>query len=284
MRFLPGKYLFTRGRPSEILEPIGFSPQGLALTFQQSGDLERQVQMGTGAMDSATPLGTNRRNETASGMSMLQASFLKRAKRTMQNIETQYMDVLIPRMLWRYMQFDPARYPKDVKFKVSAAMGIMAREVENSQLVSMLGYTPPESPAHAIILKALFENTASADKKELKEAMAVLMKPPSPEDQQMQQQMKQLALRKAEAEVAEIEARAEKAKAEALLAATKAEYVDDEVELKAANAAVAAEQVRVSQRDQEHTRQYDAHDLAIRHREADIKEKQANKPAPASKK
>lgn len=249
----PGKFFLTRGRPSEVIEPVGFSPQGLALTFNQTGDLERQVQMGTGAMDSATPLGTNRRNETASGMSMLQASFLKRAKRTMQNIERQYMQPLIKRMLWRYMQFDPARYPTDYKFKVRAAMGIMAREVENSQLVSMLGYTPPESPAHGIILKALFDNTASADKKELKAAIEAMLAPPSEEQQAIQAQMQQIQLRMAEAEAARAEAEVIKLRAEAELAmaralheTVKAEFVDDNVEIQAANSAIAAEQARIA--------------------------------------
>jgi hypothetical protein len=253
LRVRPGAFLMTRGRPSEIIEPIGFSPQGLALTFQQTGDLERQVQMGTGALDSATPLSTNRRNETASGMSMLQASFLKRAKRTMQNIERQYMNPLLRRMLWRYMQFDPERYPQDYKFLVRAAMGIMAKEVENSQLVSMLGFTPPESPAHGIILKALFDNTASSQKKELKAAIDAMLAPPSEEQQQMQAQMRQmemqmaqLALAKEQAEVQKLQAEAQLAQARALLAATQAEYVDDNVEIQAANAAINAENARIN--------------------------------------
>ena len=253
LRVRPGKIFLTRGRPSEVMEPVGFNPQGLALTFQQSGDLERMVQVATGAMDTATPLGTNRRNETASGMSMLQASFLKRAKRTMQNIERQYMNPLLRRMMWRYMQFDPQRYPEDYKFVVRAAMGIMAKEVENSQLVSMLGFTPPESPAHMLILKALFDNTASSEKKELKAAIEQMMQPPSPEQQQMQQMMQQMQMQLAQLEVAlkqatvaKTQAEAEQAKARALLAATQAEYVDDNVEIQAANASVSAEQARIS--------------------------------------
>jgi hypothetical protein len=253
LRIRPGKFLLTRGRPSEILEPVGFNPQGLALTFQQSGDLERMVQMATGAMDTATPLGTNRRNETASGMSMLQASFLKRAKRTMQNIERQYMNPLLRRMTWRYVQFDPERYPQDYKFIVRAAMGIMAKEVENAQLVSMLGFTPPDSPAHMLILKALFDNTASSEKKELKAAIQAMMAPPTDEQKQMQaqqqqmaQQMAMLELAKLQAEVGKMTAEAELAKARALLAATQAEYVDDNVEIQAANASIGAEQARIS--------------------------------------
>ena len=62
MRVRPGKTIFTRGRPSEIYEPLNFgNPSILAHTFSQGGDLERMVQVGTGAMDSASPIGQNRR-------------------------------------------------------------------------------------------------------------------------------------------------------------------------------------------------------------------------------
>jgi hypothetical protein len=255
MRVRPGKIFMTRGRPSEIIERIGFDAAGLALTFQQAGDLERMVQMGTGAMDSATPLSTNRRNETASGMSMLSASMLKRSKRTMKNIERQFLDPLIRRSLWRYMQFDPERYPKDMVFKVRAAMGIMAKEVEQGQLTQMLGFVPPESPAHKIILKAIFDNTASYEKDELKKAIETMFQPPDPKTVKMQEQMQQIQLGMAQAALAKEQAAAAKAAAEAELAKAKAkrelvlaELEDDKVSIEAANAAVAAEQVRVSQR------------------------------------
>jgi hypothetical protein len=65
LKLRPGRMFLLNGRPSEILEPITFGnlePN----TFQNTADLERMVQMGTGAMDSATPLDSNRRNETSS--------------------------------------------------------------------------------------------------------------------------------------------------------------------------------------------------------------------------
>jgi hypothetical protein len=255
MRVRPGKFFFTRGRPTEIIERVGFDAAGLALTFQQSGDMERMVQMGTGSMDSASPLSTNRRNETMGGMSMLNAGFLKRSKRTMKNIERQFLDPLIRRTLWRYMQFDPERYPHDMMFRIKTAMGIMAKEVEQGQLTQMLGFVPPESPAHTLLLKAIFDNTASAEKDEIKKAMDAMMAPASPEEQQMQQKMKQLQVASLEAEVMEKQSKAQEAKAraqlamaQAKLAMVKADLEDDRVQIEAANAVVAAEQVRVADR------------------------------------
>lgn len=262
MRVRPGKVFFTRGRPSEVIEPIGFNAAGLALTFQQSGDLERMVQMGTGSMDSATPVGINSRNETMGGMSMLQTGFLKRSKRTMQNIERQFLAPLIRRATWRYMQFDPERYPKDMKFLVRASMGIMAKEVELQQLTQLLGYTPPESPAHGLIVKAIFDNTASSEKAELKKAIDAMNQPPSPEQQQMQQRMQQIQLALQEAELAAIQAKAQEAQANAQLAMAKAnrelvlaDLEDDKVDIAAANAAIGARKAHMAEAQTEVARE-----------------------------
>jgi hypothetical protein len=254
LRTRPGRFFLTRGRPSEIIEPVGFNAPGLQHTFQNAGDLERMVQMATGAMDSAIPIGSNRRNETAGGMSMQQAGFLKRSKRTMRRVE-KYLDAVITKSLWRYMQFDGGRYPQDMKFKVNGTIGLMAREVENQQLVQMLGFVPPESPAHGLIVQALFENTNSAEKDTLKQAIQQMNQPPSEEEQKMAQKQKELALRMQELEVAEKEAIVNKLVAEAKLkeAQTLHEYIDadledDRLEISAANAATGAEKARQTAR------------------------------------
>lgn len=252
MRVRPGKTVFTRGRPSETFEPLSFgNPAILAHTFNQSGDLERMVQVGTGAMDSASPLSTNRRNETTGGMSMMQASFIKRSKRTMQNLERQFLDPLIKKAVWRYVQFAPERYPAEVNFQVNATMGIMAKEVENQQLTQMMGYVPPESPAHAILIRAIFENTASANKKELYEALSQLNQPPTPQEQQMadmQQQMQmqgaQLELANKELENAKLEAEINEIQAKTEHTLVKSDLEDDKVEIAAANTAIGAEKAR----------------------------------------
>ena len=257
MRVRPGKTIFTRGRPSEIYEPLNFgNPSVLAHTFQQGGDLERMVQVGTGAMDTAAPTSGNRRNDTAGGMSMMQASMIKRSKRTMQNVERQFLDPFIKKCVWRYSQFNPTKYPSDQTFRVNATMGIMAKEVETQNLTQMMGYIPPESPAHKIILKAIFDNTASANKKELNEAIAAQMKGPSPEEEKQQEEMKKMQMQMMQLEMQEKELEnqktmmeIEKIKAEALHITIKADLEDDKVEIDAANATINAENARIS-RDQ----------------------------------
>ena len=263
MRVRPGKVWLTRGRPSEVLEPILLGQINPA-TFQQSGDLERMVQMGTGAMDSATPLSTARRNETASGMSMMQQSFIKRSKRTMANLERQFLGPLIRKSLWRYMQFVPNKYPMDMHFTVRATMGIMAKEVEQQQLIHLLGFIPQESPAFNIILKAIFENSASANKRDLMEALAALAEAskPNPEAQKMQEQMQQLQMMGAQKEVEKTDAQAKLALAEAELAKAQTEHTrvkadleDDKVELQAASISVNAQRTKAQEKQTEIARE-----------------------------
>jgi hypothetical protein len=191
-------------------------------------------------------------------MSMMLAGALKRTKRTMQNLERQFLNPLICKSMWRYLQFNPTKYGQDWKFVVNCSMGIMAKEMENQQLIQMLGFCPPESPAHAIVLKALFYNTASSEKRELKEAIDQLTAPPSPEQQQQQQAMQQLQMRQLIAEVQKLEAEVQNLTAQAGLNQAKtvhemvnANLEDDRVEIEAANAATGAAKVHVAREGNE---------------------------------
>lgn len=196
----PGKVWLTNGDPKTVINPFNFGQGVNQSTFYQSGDLERMIQMGTGAMDSAIPISQNQRNATASGMSMMQGGFIKRSKRTLHNISNQFLKRLVEKAAWRYMQFDPERYPvADYKFKVVAGMGIMAREYEQGQLTQLLSIVQPDSPAFALILKGIFDNSSLPNKEELMNAVEQMLQP-NPEQQQLQEQMLQIEMQKAQLE------------------------------------------------------------------------------------
>ncbi len=163
----PGRNILTNGDPSTVLKPFQFG-QVSQHTFAQSGELERMVQMATGAMDSATPIGENRRNETSSGMSMIMSGAIKRSKRTLSNIERLFTKPFIHKAAWRFMQYAPDRYPaKDVKFKVIATMGLVARELEQQTFSSMMNTVPAESPAFWMLLKGVYENSSMSNREEM---------------------------------------------------------------------------------------------------------------------
>lgn len=253
LRARPGKTILGRGSPSEIFAPITWGNEAvLNSTYQQTSDLERMVTMATGAMDSAIPIGQNRRNETASGMSMMGQGFVKRSKRAMRRVEKECLQPLIRKALWRYIQFDPQqRFAKDYKFLPKATMGIMAKEVENAQLTNMLGYLEPGTQEHKLIVKAIFDNTSSSANVELRKAMEAMTAPPPPEVVQAQQAAQKAELERLMKEVEKLAseaeenlANAEKLRADAYHTLIVADLEDDKVGIMAANAVTGAEKVR----------------------------------------
>jgi len=186
MKIAPGRTVFTNGDPKGILMPFTFG-QVNNNTFSQSGELERMVQMGTGAMDSATPVGENRRNETSSGMSMIMSGAIKRSKRALRNIERTFMKPLINKSAWRYMQFAPDRYPAtDATFVVHSQLGMVARELEQQQLSTMMQTVPQESPAFWMLLKGVYENSSISNREEMLPVIDQMMQKalqPKPEQQ-----------------------------------------------------------------------------------------------------
>jgi len=203
----PGKVWMFNGNPSQAMQPFNLGNVNPS-TFPQSADLERMVSMGTGAMDSAAPVSTNPRNQTASGMSMMTSQFVKRNKRTMRNVEEDYLDRIVHKTAHRYMQFDPTRYPvMDYKFKVTSGMGIMARELEQGQLTQLLSVIAPDSNAFQVVLEGIFENSSLTNKTELLAALEADKAPPSPEQQQAQQEAQEIAKQGAVMDVKETESK-----------------------------------------------------------------------------
>ena len=183
LRIAPGRNILTNGDPKDILMPFSFG-QVNPSTFSQTADLERQVQMGTGSMDSATPVGQSPRNGTLGGMSMIQGGAIKRSKRTLANIERRFTRPMIHKAAWRYMQFAPDRYSvEDIEFNVHSTLGIVAREMEQNQLANMLKTVPSESPAFWMLLKGIYEFSDLSNREE----MLVII------DQMMQQSLQKQA-------------------------------------------------------------------------------------------
>jgi len=210
-----GKTILTNGDPRSTLMPLNFGSVAQT-TFNQGAELERMVQMGTGAMDSATSGASNPRNNTASGMSMLQAASIKRQKRTIMNFQENFLIPLIKKSAWRYMQFAPDRYPAgDYMFIPNSSMGIMAKELEMTQMIQLLSMTQQGTPAFSMLLMSIFENTSLSNREELKAAIAQMMQP-DPQAQQLQQMVQQMELMKLQMEIEEMKAGATKEMAQAM--------------------------------------------------------------------
>ena len=210
-----GKTILTNGDPRQTLMPLNFG-QVAQSTFTEAAELERMVQMGTGAMDSATSGAANPRNNTASGMSMLQAASIKRQKRTIMNFQENFLIPLIKKSAYRYIQFAPERYPAgDYKFVAYSTMGIMAKELETTQMIQLLSMTQQGTPAFGLLLMSIFENSSLNNREELKMAIAQGMQP-DPQAQQVQQMVQQMELMKLQMEIEEMKAGATQEMAQAM--------------------------------------------------------------------
>jgi len=162
----PGRNILTSGNPAEALMPLKF-PAPDPHTFQQTQELREMIQRGTGGYELPGAMSDANRM-AATSMSMVVGSMIKRSRRTLANIEREFLQPLVQKALWRYMQFNPELFPmRDYKFKVRATMGIMAREFEQGQLVSLLSTVPPDSPAYWMLIKGIYTNSAIEDREEM---------------------------------------------------------------------------------------------------------------------
>ena len=252
MQVRPGKVWLTRGRPSEVLEPILLGNVDPS-TFNQSSEMERLVQVATGSIESNAPLNVDRRNETASGISMIQSAALKRMRRTMWNIERQFLNPFIKKAAHRYMQFSKQRYPKDYNFVVRGTMGIVAREFEQAQLIGLLSNMPPESQQYNVILQSIIELSTSPKRDQILARLAEASKP-DPKQQQLQEQMQMLALEKEKEAVMEQKLENEKTKVEIQKILAEIDQIkklteleDEKVSIQAANTVIGNNKVKVQQ-------------------------------------
>ena len=208
----PGKAILTNGNPNEILYPFKFGvTDGANMTAAK--DFERMLLQATATLDSQGMVSNVSRD--AGGMSMAVASIIKKYKRTLVNFQEDFMIPFITKAVYRYMQFDPERYPVvDLKFIPTAALGIIAREHEQQQFIALLQTLGPNTPVLPVILKGIMANSSLSNRYELI-AMLDQMATPDPQAQQAAQMQQQLAMQMAQAQIAVQSTQAEQNKAEA---------------------------------------------------------------------
>ena len=231
----PGKAILTNGNPAEILFPFKFG-QTSPENFATSKEFERMLLMATGTLDSQGVVSQASRDASGAGMSMAMAGIIKKYKRTLTNFQEDFMVPLIKKAAYRYMQFDPERYPSvDMQFIPTATLGIMAREYEQQQLIGLLQTLGPDTPVLPIILKGIIANSSLSNRAEM-EAALTQMSQPNPEQQQMQQVQAQLAMQTQQAQIKQLDASAAKDMADAQKTMVEAQLAPKEVEAKVISA------------------------------------------------
>ena len=210
----PGKAIYTNGNPNEILYPFKFGQtDGSSITTAEK--FQQMLLQATGTLDSNGMVSAVGRDAAGTGMSMAVASIIKKYKRTLVNFQEDFLIPFINKAAFRFMQFDPERYPSvDMVFIPTATLGIIAREYEQSQFISLLQTLGPDTPVLPIILKGIVANSSLSNRMEL---MARLdsMGQVDPAAQEKQMVQEQLALQAAQAQIAVNTTQAEQNRAEA---------------------------------------------------------------------
>jgi hypothetical protein len=160
----------------------------------------KMMLMATSTIDSTTP------TADGGGLNPALSAIIKKNKRTLVNFQEQFLIPFVTKSAYRFMQFDPDRYPaQDFVFVPTSNLGIVAREYEQMQFMNLLKTLGPDSPIVPMVMSAIIENSGLSNREALLQQMAQMTQP-NPEQQQMQQMAMQMQLQKAQLEMADLEA------------------------------------------------------------------------------
>lgn len=214
----PGKGLMTNGNPAEILMPFKFGTND-GQAMETSKEFERMLLMAAATIDSNGQVSQVARD---TNMDMATATLIKKYKRTLVNFQEDFLIPFINKVAWRYMQFDPERYPsQDLTFIPTATLGIIAREHEQKQLAFLIQTLGAQSPLTPILMAGILKNSGISDREAMLEQMKQLSQP-NPQQQQLQQTAAQLELANKAADTKKKEAEAQRALVEAEIAPVEA--------------------------------------------------------------
>ena len=226
----PGKNLLVNGNPNEIMMPFKFGTTDPA-NFQTAQSFQQMLLAATGTLDSSSMPGQVAGGEASgAGLSMALSGLMKKNKRALINFQEDFLIPFIRKAAWRFMQFDPERYPvKDFKFIPVSTMGMVAREYEQQQMVGLMQTLGPTSPITPVLLQGIIQSSSLSNREDII-AQLQKMSQPDPQQAQMAQanmqldmMSKQALVEKTKADAAKSAAEAEKAHVETQLAPQKAQ-------------------------------------------------------------
>lgn len=229
----PGKNFLVNGNPNEIMMPFKFGNtdplnMGTAQAFQS------MLLQATGTMDTASmPDKVAAGEASGAGLSMALSGLMKKNKRTLINFQEDFLIPFITKSAYRFMQFDPDRYPvKDFVFLPVSTLGMVAREYEQQQMMGLMSTLGAQSPIVPLLLQGVIQGSSVSNREEIIAGLQQMSQPDP-----MQQQMQELAMATAQAELQKTQAEAAKAMAEAQRAGAQAQAIPVETQIKAVEAA-----------------------------------------------
>ena len=228
----PGKNFLVNGNPNEIMMPFKFGVTDTgnmttAATFQQ------MLLAATGTLDSSSmPSSVAGGEASGAGLSMALSGLMKKNKRALINFQEDFLIPFIERAAWRFMQFDPERYPvKDFKFLPISTMGMVAREYEQQQMVGLMQTLGPDSPIVPVLLQGVVQSSSLSNRDDIISTLQK-MSQPDPAQQQAAQQAQMLDMELKTAQVEYYKAQAAKGSAQAQQTMVETDIMPKEAEAK----------------------------------------------------
>jgi hypothetical protein len=227
----PGKTLLTNGNPNEILFPFKFGSTD-AGNIQTAQKFEVMLLQATGTLDSQAMTRSVAQGEAGgASMSLAMSSIIKKNKQALMNFQDDFLIPLIKKVAYRYMQFDPERYPsRDFRFTPASTLGMVAREYEQQQFIGLLQTLGPNSPVLPLVLKGIIKGSSLSNKEELSAALDQ-MNQPDPAQQQMMMAQQEAQIGLLQAQIAELQGRAQESQANAQESLAKAQKTSVETQL-----------------------------------------------------
>jgi hypothetical protein len=262
----PGKSVLTNGNPSEILMPFKFG-QTDGGNIQTAQAFETMLLQATGTLDSAAM-----QTQPAGGeLSVTLSSILKKNKRTLVNFQDQFLIPFIEKAAWRFMQFNPEEFPvKDWKFIPSSTLGMLAREVEQLQIINLLKTLGSDNPITPILIQGVIANSSLPNKNGLLQQIAQATAP-NPQQEQMQQMAVQMQMQKAQADIAKVASEVEVNKSNATKNMVETQLMPEETKAKLA-AALSNNLEAGTADDKEFERRAKIADLMLKEKSINLKE------------
>jgi hypothetical protein len=228
----PGKNFLVNGNPAEIMMPFKFGSTDGG-NMQTATAFQQMLLAATGTLDSSSmPNSVAGGEASGAGLSMALSGLMKKNKRALINFQEDFLIPFIERAAWRFMQFDPERYPvKDFKFMPVSTMGMVAREYEQQQMVGLMQTLGPNSPITPVLLQGIVQSSSLSNREDIIGQLQK-MSQPDPQAQQRAMQEEQLKNGLVEAQINYYNSQSGKSVADAQKTQIEAQLLPQEAEAK----------------------------------------------------
>ena len=268
---IPGKSLLANGNPAEIFTPMKFG-QTDGQAMQTANEFERMLLMSTNTVDSNGQV-TQVARDGGQGFDLAVATMIKKNKRALVNRQEDFIIPFVQKACWRYMQFDPERYPSvDVNFIPTATLGIIAREYEQKQLAFLVQTLGADSPLTPILMASIMRNTSMADREEIAQQLIQLAQPdPAQQETAMAQMQKQMQL--VDAQIADQTVATHLKESQIILNMVNAQLAPEETKAKVLSAISRNLPSEDNEANQEFDRRYKLAQLMLKEKDIDSNER-----------